>query len=61
MGANRITDEVFENQSATEVDVTYSTCKEKRKEYEYTFFFPYQVYDFIFPADFFEILDNNNI
>lgn len=61
MEANRITDEVFENQSATEVDVTYSTCKEKGKEYKYTFFFPYQFDDFILPAKFFEILDNNNI
>lgn len=61
MEANRITDEVFENQTVTEVDVTYSTCKEKRKEYEYTFFFSYQFYDFILPTKFFEILDNNDI
>ena len=35
MEANRITDEVFENASATEIEVSYSTCE--KKEIQITF------------------------
>ena len=60
MEANRITDEVFENPTATDVEVNYSSGERKTNDQVFTFFMPYHFYEYIFPPNFYELFERNN-